>query len=302
MAWFSRSAPVPDPLLPPLTAQQADRLRSEALDAWTAAGFASPQVRGDHVVDGAGAVYGLGNLAASVADVPERQWRAAVRHHADMLAELARTDEPGSFDDVRHLVVARVVDAATLPEGSGPIAGPTIAPGLAVRTTLDLPTHVTMLHDATYGGWAVTGPDALANLRKLPVPEHTPLDAGGGAVVHCFFSDDFFGASRLLVLDELLAAHVGVERPVHGTLVVVPHRHLVAAHVLADASVVNAMSALVALADRGRNAPGALSAEVYYRSPDGTLQTVSRHDEDGGTQIVVDGAFAEAMTTLGLVG
>lgn len=303
MAWFSRPASAPDPLLPPLTVDQAERLRSAALRAWEEAGFPSPQVQGDHVVDGTGAVYGLANLAALVATLPRRQWADAIHHHARTLAQIDRDEDPQTLDEVRHLLVARVVHPADLPDPDSPGAGPALATNLVVRAALDLPTHVAILHDGTrYGGWSATGPDALANLGRLPAPEHSTLDAGDGAVVHCFYAEDFFGASRLLMLDQLLATHAAVELPEHGVLVVVPHRHLLAAHVLQDASAVRAMSTLVALAEGGRDVAGALSADVYYRSPDGALQVVTEHDGDGRTRVVVDGAFADAMAGLGLPG
>ncbi|ROS31486.1 hypothetical protein [Cellulomonas sp. PhB150] len=303
MAWFSRPARVPDPLLGTLTVDQAEQLRSLALHAWTEAGFPSPDVQGDRVVDGTGAVYGLGNLAALVAALPRRQWAAAVRHHADTLAEMDSAREPQTFDEVRGLVVARIVHVEDLPDPDATGAGPALAANLVVRAALDLPTHVQILHDgARYGGWAVTGPTALANLGRLPAPEHTTHDAGDGAVVHCFFAEDFFGASRLLLLDELLASQAGIERPEHGVLVAVPHRHLVAVHVLQDASAARAVGALIGLAQGGRDAAGSLSADVYYRSPDGAMQVVTDVDPDGGTRVVVDGPFGDAMARLGLVG
>ena len=133
---------------------------------------------------------------------------------------------------------------------------------------------------------------AWSNLRRLPAPARQDLhgdpDRQDGTV-HVFTSEDFFGASRLLLLDELLAGP-GVERPAHGVLLVVPNRHLLAVHVLRGPGVVAAVDVLVRMA-AGEHAgrPGPVSPHVYFRAADGRTQQVTGVEDDGSTAVRVEG-------------
>ncbi|GCD20099.1 hypothetical protein ACFO3K_11660 [Cellulomonas algicola] len=299
-----RAADRPDPDLPSLSAEQADWLRARVVAELGVAGV-GVEARGDHLVAADGQVYGLGNLAAMVATAPRRERDAVVATHVGGLLTMRDFREPETLEEITGIVVARVLpdDPAHAPRDPDGDAGPDLGPGLVVRACLDFPTHVSTVTDlAKFGGWAAVEPYATANLRALPAPDHQVLRPARGAEVHVFASDDLFGASRLLLLDDLLASHLHLERPAHGVLVAVPNRHLLALHVLAGPEVTHAMSTLISLARGEFDGPGPVSPEVFYRSPDGTLQQVTGPAEDGGVAVLVTGAFAEAMAALGLVG
>lgn len=299
-----RAAGSPDPDLPSLSAEQADWLRARVVADLAAAGL-PVEARGDHLVATDGNVYGLGNLAAMVAAAPRRERDAVVATHARGILAMREFREPETLEEITGIVVARVLpdDPAHAPRDPDGYAGPDLGPGLVVRASLDFPTHVATLTDLSpFGGWAVVEPYATANLRALPAPDHQVLRPAPDAEVHVFASDDLFGASRLLLLDDLLASQLRLERPAHGVLVAVPHRHLLAVHVLAGPEVTHAMSTLIQLARGEHDGPGPVSPEVYYRAPDGTLQQITGPAEDGGVAVLVTGAFAEAMAALGLVG
>jgi len=153
---------------------------------------------------------------------------------------------------------------------------------------------------APLGGWAAVGPVAMANLSRLPLPDHEAVATRRGATVHLLSSEDMFGASRLLILDHLLGA-LRIPASPFGTLVAVPHRHLLAVHVLEGANVVPALDTLVALARSGVDAAGPVSPEVYFRATDGGLQRVTSTAADGTVTVEVDGAFSQAMAAAGLV-
>lgn len=278
-----------------LSVDDAEWLRATAVAEFARAGAPDPRAVDDYLVDATGAVYGLGNLAAMLGATPKRQRTDAVREHARIIVTAQHRTEPTTIDDVAHLVVARVMSSEV------PGDGPDLAPGLVVRACIDYPESVSTLGSLeAFGGWAAVEPLALSNLRRLPVPTHKQSVAPGGGVVHMLWSDDLFGASRLLLLDELLSRLLQLERPAHGVLVAVPHRHLLVLHVVEDASVVTAMQSMVRVALAGLDAPGPVSPFVYYRDPAGILQQVSQIGEDGSVQISVTGAFADAMNGLGL--
>jgi len=295
MSWFSRAKPVADALLPMLSVDDAEWLRACAVRAFAEAGAPTPRSAGDHLVDARGQVYGLGNLAVIVSLMPRSEREEVVREHARAVVAAGSRQSPQSLAEIQDIVIARVVAAGT------PGEGPDLAPGLALRACIDYPETVATIYDlAPLGGWEAVGPVALANLARLPLPDHQAVDAGGGGTVHLLSSEDMFGASRLLLHDQLLAA-LGIGTLGYGTLVAVPHRHLLAVHVLADERVVTALNALVGLARSGADAAGPVSPEVYYRSPDGRLQQVTSTAADGGVAVQVDGAFSSAMAAARLI-
>ncbi len=306
MGWFSRrpdddpttaaatgGAAFADDALAPLGRADADWLRSAALAGFTRIGVPGVEARADHLVDAAGKQYGLTNLAALLAQQDRAQWQGVVDTHVSSLALALRRAE-STYDEVAHLLVARVMVEADLPV-LPPDAGPSLGGGLCVRAAIDYPESVSVLYDDRLGGWEVTGDAALAGLRRLPAPAHEMFEHD----VHLFEAADFFGASRVLVHDELLDSVGLTDRP-YGTLVVLPARALLGVHVLRDATVVHALHLMAQLARAGQSQPGAMSPHVYFRTPDGTLQQVTRYSDEK-IDVLVEGAFADAMRAAQLV-
>ncbi|GIG30065.1 hypothetical protein [Cellulomonas marina] len=236
---------------------------------------------GDRLETTDGTTFGVGTLADALSRHPRLTWGSRVRAHARTLARVRATPVPLATPDVLARAVARVVadDATDVRDGGGAEhLGPLLAPGLRAVVCLDLPEHVHGPVDLRpHGGWTAVAPAALAALRALPAPRHRTLTAEGGGAVEVFVADDVFGASRLLVLDALVADALGRERPEHGMLVVVPNRHLLAVHPLEDAgTVVGALRLMLTLAGAAAaSGAGPVSPAVYYRSPDGTLERVT---------------------------
>jgi hypothetical protein len=315
MSWFSRrradddatpttasgTTPVPDlrsapdDHLAPLSREDADWLRAAAAAAFARAGFVGAVAQPDHVRTPDGAQYGLPNLARLVALADRPDWPRLVEEHVRMLREAQARPEQETLADVVDLLVARVLLEEDLPE-LDPAAGPSLGAGLCVRAAIDYPESVSTLFGARYGGWAVLGEPAMAGLRRLPAPDHQLLEHD----VHVLVAPDFFGASRVLLLDDVLDA-VGVGPRPFGTLLALPDRSAMMVHVLRDATVVHALHLMARIARGRQETPGPLSPHVYYRSPAGALQQVTRYEGEG-IQVHVDGAFADAMTAAGLTG
>ncbi|MCL2467801.1 MAG: hypothetical protein FWF02_10405 [Micrococcales bacterium] len=171
-------------------------------------------------------------------------------------------------------LVARVVGDRTGSARPGP--GRVFGPGLRQvevlvgETTISEPVDPT-----THGGPALCRRVAMDGLRALRKPRHETLTAGR-ANVETFVADDVFGASRLLILDELLAETLLIERPSHGMLVVVPNRHLVAVHILESVrSIPAALGLLGELAVIEYRIAEPVSPWVYFRAPDGRLSLLA---------------------------
>lgn len=297
----------PDPVLPVLSRDDAARLVALTREAFAEHGRETvPDGQGALV--GQGHLHGLSNLAATLSLVPRRDWHDLVRRHVVTMLRAHDTVEPADLGQARDLLLVKLRAVGDLPEPR-PRYAPEVLPGVLAVAALDYPTHVSeLLADervAKLGGWEAVREAAWANLRRLPPPQRQELRGdpdGGDSTVHVLTTEDFFGASRLLLLDELLAG-LGVERPPHGVLVVVPNRHLLAVHVLRGPGVVAAVDVLVRLA-AGEHAgrPGPVSPHVYFRAADGRTQRVTAIEPDGTTAVRVDGAFAEAFAALGLLG
>jgi len=179
-------------------------------------------------------------------------------------------------------LVARLVPDCARPgrpaRSSGP--GRLFAPGLRQVEVLVGDTAVSDPVDPmTHGGPALCRRAAMDGLRALHQPRHQTLTAGR-AKVETFVADDVFGASRLLLLDELLAEALLVERPSHGTLVVVPNRHLLAVHVLESVRAIPAALGLLGeLAVVEHRIAEPLSPWVYFRASDGHLSLLANPTE-----------------------
>ena len=178
--------------------------------------------------------------------------------------------------------------------------GRLIAPGLRQVTVMVRKGAVSGPVDpADLGGWAASSARGVDGLRRLRPPQHSTLDAGG-APVQTFVSQDVFGASRLLVLDDLLAEHLHLERPSHGTLVIAPNRHLLAVHVLQSITAVPAALELLGeLALVEHRIADPVSPWVYYRSPVGRLSLLTSFEGDGRLHADFDAALRRLADVTG---
>lgn len=262
--------------------------------------------------DGAGAVsgpdghFGLHNLATKVAAARWRRWPALVEEHTtSVLAAHAAAEEPIRPGQVL-LKLRHVDDLPSTPD----FEAASRLPGILALPAVDRPTHVhELLHAdrfAHLGDYAAVSAIGLANLRALPAPSVESLradEARPDSVVHIFIADDFFGASRVLLLDELLASALHVEGAPHGCLVAVPNRHVLAVHILEGVGVVAASRVLMDLgASQCATSPGPISPDVYYLPVRGMGQRVGYVEDDGAARFVVEGRLQEAFVALGLMG
>jgi hypothetical protein len=161
--------------------------------------------------------------------------------------------------------------------------GRLVAPGLRLTAVMVHRGAVSGPVDpADHGGWDACAQAGIQALRRFKAPLRESLTVAGSRV-ETFIADDVFGASRLLVLDELMAQVLHVERPSHGTLVIAPNRHLLGIHVLESVDAVPAALTLLGeLALAQHRVTGPVSPWVYYRSPDGTLSLLSSSTSSQG--------------------
>lgn len=280
-------------VLPVLEPRAADRLMAMARAHLASRGREATIEDGYLRLDD-GDTFGLHNLSVLASRVREKEWPQLVRAHLDGL--LDKPDTSGPPDPGAVLVkLRRREEMPELPDYDAvePV------PGVLAVVAVDYPEVVMEALHLPEGI-----PDvetamrlAVANLSALPPPEHgTRLldDADESSRVHFFVSDDFFGASRLLVLHEVLS-RAGIATGPGGVLVAVPNRHVIVVHPLAGPGVVPALNWLVPFAQEDFDTqPGSVSPHVYHLAADGRAGLVTREDEDGHA-VVVEGAFGEAF-------
>lgn len=300
MGIFSRrQRPTPPPpgghdsVLPTLDAAAADRLLALARGHLASRGVETT-IDAGFLRAPDGETFGLHNVAARAAQLREREWPALVAAHLD--SPLDKPDVDGPPDPGSVLVrLHRPEDMGGVPE----YPAPEILPGVLGVVAIDTPTHVAEPMELPEGIPDVRTAFELAvrNLRELPPPAHQSLqvdEADPTSRVHVFAADDFFGASRLLVLDDVLAA-AGVVVPPGGLLVAAPFRHVLAVLPVAGPGVIPALSWLVGMAaGEFESQPGPITPHVYHRTPDGRTSVVTRAGEQG-PEVVVDGEFGAAL-------
>jgi hypothetical protein len=297
----------PDPSLPMLSVDEAAWLAALVRAAFAENGRETTP-DGSGGLRGDGQTYGLHNLAAHVVAVPRRAWPDVARRHVRDMVVADRTPQPKSLDDVRDQVLLKLRAVSELPS-EPPAYAPEVLPGVVAVAAIDYPTHVSELLDAdrltTLGGWEAVRPVAMDNLRRLELPHVEDIVAQAGdptSVVHVMVADDFFGAARVCVLDQVMAAALGVERPKYGVLVAVPNRHVMAVHVPTGTGLLAALNTLAALAaGESVEAPGPISPFVYLISPDGHIEQVTARGDDGELVVDATGALADVMDALGIL-
>lgn len=245
---FGMSA-APDRELPMLTTDQATHLRA----------LAAPYAQEGHT-------YSLHGLAQRCRQAPVEHWAEMVAAHFARLAEGSKGDE--SPAELLHGVRARLLPTESLtPEIAGAMTyARVVAEGLVFAYALDMPGSVRMLTDLDVerAGIEELGQAAHANLMRVPV-EHDEVPIQGGSVLHSLYGESPFVASKALYLSEAVRQVTGEPLPDAGALFVVPTRHLLAYHPIADGSVVDAVNALAAYGlGAHEDGPGELSPRVYW--------------------------------------
>ncbi|MEE1769717.1 immunity 49 family protein [Streptomyces sp. JV185] len=155
-----------------------------------------------------------------------------------------------------------------------------VADGLVLAYALDRPTDVRILTDPDVErvGPEELGRAAYENLMRVPVThEEIPVE---GVVLHSFYGDSHFVGSQALFLSAAVRQVTGESLPHAGALVVVPSRHNLVYHPIADGTVVDAVNTLAAYAlGAYEDGPGALSPRVYWWRRGG-LTSLTDIDED----------------------
>lgn len=229
-----------------------------------------------------GRVLGLDNLARRLQLFPRARWRELVRDQITTL--LSITDLPESV--APETLRPKLEQAGTL--GDLDYEPLELLPGLPAVLSAQLPGMTIQMgnldlvgdRDEAYAA-------ALDNLSSLPRPRHARrrLDPRlPESWVEFLDADDSFGASRVLVLPDLLRRTLRQDFPASGVLVAVPTKFDLWIHLPVDESVIETSLLLAydALTTCTSN-PFPLSPCVYAVSPDMQAEVLVQPDRTGAS-------------------
>lgn len=246
-------------------------------------------------------------FAARYAGAPSREMPAAARAFVASVWPRNAAESAETLDDVRQQILPRVMPLEVGdPSMSARMleAGYALSSDMVILGAIDRPESVQTVTDLSpYGGWEAVWPVAIANLKQLPLPATCYRAAASEAApVFVFEDEDFFVATRVLVLDILLGA-VGAPAP-HGVLVAMPSRHRLAVHPVVDAAGIEAAwqsLARIASANEQANGPH-VSYAVHYVAPGGAVEPASRVTEDQFLKFSPGDRLSQTLTDLSTAG
>ena len=211
--------------------------------------------------------YGVINLAQVCNQTPAEEWPQRIADHFDALAAAARDHErfnvrAAEFEQVKEMLAVRIGDEGSLPIDK--LLFRRDLPGTISYLVFDLPNSVESVPPELPEKWG-KGVDelfalALANLKSSAGPDVEQVEIQPGVSFTAYTGESFFTASFALMLEELENA-VGP----HGTLVAIPHRHMMLFHRIENASAVFAVQHLGILAvNLDEQGPGSISPNLFW--------------------------------------
>jgi hypothetical protein len=211
--------------------------------------------------------YGVINLAQVCNQLPAEKWPQRIADHFDALAAAARDHEKfnvreAEFDQVKEMLAVRIGDEGSLPTDK--LLFRRDLPGTISYLVFDLPHSVESVPPELPEKWGRSVDElfalGLANVKKSAHPSIEQVEINEGASFTAYTGDSFFTASFALLLDEL----DGATGP-HGTLVAIPHRHMLLVHRIDNADAIFAVQHLGVLAyNLDEQGPGSISPNLFW--------------------------------------
>ena len=211
--------------------------------------------------------YGVVNLAQVCHQVPLEEWPQRIADHFDALAAAAKDHEQfnvraAEFEQVKEMIAVRIGDEESLPTDKLLVRRD--LPGTISYLVFDLPHSVESVPRELPEKWGKTVDElfalGLANVKASAQPEVEQVEIQPGVSFTAYTGESFFTASFALMLDSLPDA-----TGEHGTLVAIPHRHMLLVHRIENADCIRAVQHLGVLAvNLDAQGPGSISPNLYW--------------------------------------
>lgn len=220
-------------------------------------------------------VMGLDNLARTVRLLPRTRWGRAVRDQLTALVAISPDERVDPTDLLAKVVPRKQAAHFVAYDALEPLPGV-----VAVLARQGARTCQMFGKLDTVGDRDEAYDAALANLVTLPLPRHTRRRVDPDepeSWVEFLDSPGSFGASRVLVLPDLLRRVLRRDFPAHGVLVAVPTKHELWVHVPVGAGVLQTALTMAWLSyETWAEEPYPISPDVFLVSPDMHAVTLVR--------------------------
>ena len=247
--------------------------------------------------DGADLRVDLTTLAALCRNRDRDDWaELVVEHLAPLLAPDPMAELERDADALRPAVRVRLYPTAALEDSHVAPPTRTAAEGLSEVVVVDTPDTVLVADADRFDVLGLSarelfrlGRDNLRAREPLTIERRTD----GPVELLVAEGDSFFTASWAVLLAEAGAL------PSDGALGAVPSRHALLAHPLRDAAAVQAVQVLLTIAHRHvAEAPGALSADLYWFRDGGLRRLPTVEQDDGQLAFHPPEDFVEVLNRL----
>jgi hypothetical protein len=212
--------------------------------------------------------YGLHNLAQICRQAKHADWDKVIAHHFDTMIVGQREDQEleqkkGDFDAVAPLIHVKIYPEDYVREIKNFIARQFLE-GTVALPVYDLPNALRNVTAEDAKAWGKSEDEifrlGFANLRKnypAVIKEHQFQD---GSAIKVVSGDHFFVSSHVLLLGSYPEL-IGPE----GSLIGIPHRHILISYPIQDATVIKAVKALIPMIQgMCREGPGPVSDKLYW--------------------------------------
>ncbi|MBN1429356.1 MAG: hypothetical protein JXB07_13365 [Anaerolineae bacterium] len=217
---------------------------------------------------------GLLNLAQLCRRNHKKDWKQIVFHHFDGLWETHKhsTEFEGqiaNFYLAYNLLAVRLwPDRHMQTIGEEKCIVRRDLDGVVSTLVFDLPSTIRQVRPEDADHWNKSAEElfkiGLANVRKMPRPEISEIDAGNGVKVILFAGDSFYVSTYALLL-KYYPACIGP----YGVLISVPTRHAMLCYPIRDIEVVKVVHTLIFVTNgMYHDGPGAISPNLYWYHDD----------------------------------
>ncbi|RUP40360.1 MAG: hypothetical protein EKK60_03970 [Gordonia sp. (in: high G+C Gram-positive bacteria)] len=231
---------------------------------------------------------GLAGIARIVANAPLAHWQGIVDERIGHIGEVLSSEDKAPTLD-------RLYPRLRVQQSNGqadyPLTG--VIDGLEVLLAIDSPRSVSLVQDprqlAPLGPLERLFAAAEENLAALPVPAPDPVEVEAGdrpLTIFAFEFDDYFGASRLLHVADLVREHIGPAP--HGVVASIPDRQVLMIAVLDEGPALGTINTFASVTQGVYDsADGPVSREVYYQRDDNPAQPIAHLQDDDTVYVKV---------------
>ena len=213
---------------------------------------------------------GLLNLAQMCANNEPKDWAEIVTDHFRTLEksyseQKVLEERIDDFGRVAELLAVRLWPLEYLADlDRDKILHRQELPGTISALVFDLPSSIRNVTPEEVKSWGKSETElfriGLANVMENCIPDVSEQDLGEGITLTLFSDESFFVASHALLLEE----HPDCLGP-FGTLVGIPHRHVMLAFPIQDLRVLQAIHMMIPIiAGMERDGPGSISPLLYW--------------------------------------